>query len=55
MESSSHSTSAPVIRIALLDLYEGVPNEGMRCLRSLIQEWGQAQECSVELHEFELQ
>lgn len=54
MESSSHSTSAPVIRIALLDLYEGVPNEGMRCLRSLIQEWGQAKECSVELHEFEV-
>lgn len=54
MESSTHSTSAPVIRIALLDLYEGVPNEGMRCLRSLIQEWGQAQECSVELHEFEV-
>ncbi|MCA6462744.1 MAG: GMP synthase [Chitinophagaceae bacterium] len=54
MESSSHSTSAPVIRIALLDLYEGVPNEGMRCLRSLIQEWGQAQECFVELHEFEV-
>jgi GMP synthase-like glutamine amidotransferase len=54
MESSSHSTSAPVIRIALLDLYEGVPNEGMRCLRSLIQEWGQGKECSVELHEFEV-
>jgi GMP synthase-like glutamine amidotransferase len=54
MESSSHSTSAPFIRIALLDLYEGVPNEGMRCLRSLIQEWGQAKECSVELHEFEV-
>ena len=54
MESSSHSSSAPVIKVALLDLYEGVPNEGMRCLRSLIQEWGQAQECSVELHEFEV-
>jgi GMP synthase-like glutamine amidotransferase len=26
----------------------------MRCLRSLIQEWGQAQECFVELHEFEV-
>lgn len=54
MESSTPSSSAPVIRIALLDLYEGVPNEGMRCLRSLIHEWGLAQECSVELHEFEV-
>jgi homoserine O-succinyltransferase len=54
MESSTHSSSAPVIRIALLDLYEGVPNEGMRCLRSLINDWGLAQEFSVELHEFEV-
>ncbi|MFM7357270.1 MAG: type 1 glutamine amidotransferase [Sediminibacterium sp.] len=54
MESSTPSSFAPVIKVALLDLYEGVPNEGMRCLRSLIQEWGQAQECSFELHEFEV-
>jgi GMP synthase-like glutamine amidotransferase len=55
MEISTHSSStAPIIKVALLDLYEGVPNEGMRCLRSLIHEWGQAQVSSVELHEFEV-
>jgi GMP synthase-like glutamine amidotransferase len=48
-----HST-LPVIRVALLDLYQGVPNEGMRCLRSLIQDWGDLQPFVVELHEFEV-
>lgn len=28
-----------LIRIAILDLYEGQPNEGMRCIRELINQW----------------
>ena len=28
------------IKIAILDLYEGHPNEGMRCIREIIQDWG---------------
>lgn len=27
------------IRIAILDLYEGQPNQGMRCIREIIQHW----------------
>lgn len=30
-----------MIRIAILDLYEGQANQGMRCIRQIIQEWGE--------------
>lgn len=30
-----------MLRIAILDLYNGQPNEGMRCLRQLINEWSE--------------
>ena len=29
------------IRIAVLDMYEGVPNLGMRCIHNIIQDWSQ--------------
>lgn len=42
------------IRIAILDLYEGQPNQGMRCLRELIQQWGSEHNYEVTLDEFEV-
>ena len=54
METQSSHPLTPTIRVALLDLYEGVPNEGMRCLRNLIHEWGEQQALSIELHEFDV-
>jgi len=36
------------LRIAILDLYEGAANEGMRCIREIIQEW--EQQCPFEIH-----
>ena len=30
---------ATPIRIAILDMYEGVPNLGMRCIHNIIQDW----------------
>src|SRR5690606_1514112 len=40
--------------IALLDLYEGVPNEGMRCIREIIAQWGIANNLQINLKEFEV-
>lgn len=42
------------IRIAILDLYEGQPNQGMRCLRELIRQYGDAHQWEVHLDEFEV-
>jgi homoserine O-succinyltransferase/O-acetyltransferase len=43
-----------MIRIAILDLYEGQANQGMRCLRQIIRDWGIAHGIKVQLDEFEV-
>ena len=43
-----------MIRIAILDLYEGQPNQGMRCLREIINLWGEAHHLEVEWNEFDV-
>lgn len=40
------------IRIAILDLYDGAPNQGMRCIRQIISEWVESKKVSVEAQEF---
>ncbi len=42
------------VRIAILDLYEGVANQGMRCIREIIHHWGNTNKYNVELHEFDV-
>src|SRR5450755_4193864 len=31
-----------MLRVAILDLYEGRPNEGMRCIQQILQEYSQS-------------
>ena len=42
------------VRVAILDLYEGLPNQGMRCLREIVNQWGEVNDFEVELEEFEV-
>jgi len=42
------------VRIAILDLYEGAANQGMRCLREIISEWSTKNNYEVELCEFDV-
>ena len=42
------------VRIAILDLYEGVANQGMRCIRELIAEYGRKHDLAIRLDEFEV-
>jgi hypothetical protein len=42
------------IHIALLDLYKGAPNEGMRCVRELIAQWSLLHKLTVTLDEFDV-
>lgn len=43
-----------VFKVAILDLYEGVANEGMRCLRALVREFAQVNDLDLQLDEFEV-
>ncbi len=43
-----------IVRIAILDLYEGLENQGMRCIRQIIDDWGTQHEYEVKRDEFEV-
>lgn len=42
------------VRIALLDLYNGQANEGMRCIRAIIREWAEHNNFTLVLNEYEV-
>ncbi len=42
------------IRIAILDLYAGEANQGMRCIREILLNWGEQHQYDVEFKEFDV-
>lgn len=42
------------IRIAILDLYAGESNQGMRCIREIINQWADLNQVNVEYDEFDV-
>lgn len=42
------------IRIAVLDLNNGYENQGIRCIRQIVQQWGQAHHYKVSYVEFDV-
>ena len=42
------------VKIAILDMYEGYDNQGMRCLREIIIEFGKTNHLDIETEEFEV-
>ena len=43
-----------MVRIAILDLYDGQANQGMRCIREIINIWGEQHHIEVEWDEFDV-
>ncbi len=43
-----------VLRIAILDLNEGRPNQGMRCIREILNQFGEFNNIDLEWDEFEV-
>jgi GMP synthase-like glutamine amidotransferase len=42
------------IRVAILDLYEGQANQGMRCLREILKTYGETHHLQLSIQEFEV-
>jgi homoserine O-succinyltransferase/O-acetyltransferase len=42
------------IRVAILDLYEGVANQGMRCIREILNQYGETIGADLEWDEFDV-
>lgn len=43
-----------MLRIGILDLYEGEPNQGMRCIRQIINEWSEFHSIETSFDEFDV-
>ena len=43
-----------MLRVAILDLYEGHANQGMRCIREIITEFGAVEGIRIEYEEFDV-
>ncbi len=43
-----------MLRVAILDLYEGQPNQGMRCIRQILNEWSEFHDVQLEFDEFDV-
>lgn len=42
------------LKIAILDLYEGHPNQGMRCIREIINQYGESSNLDITWDEFDV-
>lgn len=42
------------VKVAVLDLYEGVPNQGMRCIRTLLKDWALSNDIELLVKEFDV-
>src|SRR5882762_2462874 len=47
-------TDKKSIRVAILDLYEGFANQGMRCIREILNQFGENNNIDLSFHEFEV-
>ncbi len=44
----------PTLRVAILDLYDGATNQGMRCIRELLHDFAANHQVNIEAREFDV-
>jgi homoserine O-succinyltransferase/O-acetyltransferase len=42
------------VRVAILDLYEGKANQGMRCIRTILKDWAETSDLELHSDEFDV-
>jgi homoserine O-succinyltransferase/O-acetyltransferase len=47
-------TDKRIIKVAILDLYEGVANQGMRCIRNILIEWAEKNDLLLYAKEYDV-
>lgn len=52
--AAMRSVNTKQIRVAILDLYEGAPNQGMRCLREILNQFADEHALNLEWDEFDV-
>lgn len=49
-----HSNGQPLLRVAILDLYQGAANQGMRCIQQILQDWSSREQIELTIQLFEV-
>jgi len=49
-----HRTDHKTVRVAILDLYEGVANQGMRCIREILNQFAEINHLNLSWDEFDV-
>ena len=49
-----HLTGRPLLRIAILDLYQGAANQGMRCIQQILQKWSSSEQIDLSIQLFDV-
>ncbi len=49
-----NSTEKLTIKVAILDLYEGYANQGMRCIREILNQFGDYNNLNIDVDEFDV-
>ncbi len=52
--ASMNSIAGRTVKVAILDLYEGHANEGMRCIRQILHEFADANQLRLTVDEFDV-
>ena len=47
-------TERKAVKVAILDLYEGKPNQGMRCIRTILTDWAGTYDIELKFQEFDV-
>ena len=47
-------TRKRAVKVAILDLYEGVANQGMRCIRNILIEWAEMHDILLYAKEYDV-
>jgi len=42
------------VKVAIQDLYEGRANQGMRCIRTILQDWAQSSDLELQVKEYDV-
>lgn len=42
------------VKVAILDLYEGKANQGMRCIRTILHDWAQTNDLELQVKEYDV-
>ena len=49
-----HSSPSKTIKVAILDMYEGATNQGMRCIKELLNQYADVEQLNIDYNTYDV-